>query len=174
MVVFWLIAACATSPAPQAGDVAYGDATVAAALARLEEAEKHRQEREDQVGPLATVQRVSTLEDRVASLELEVSRINTEAATTAGNVSFDPGSTTLAARDLQAAVVELQADIDSLRDHSQTMGAPGPGLFDTERGPLGPRVSPSEVAAGQRGAKPGGGKPGTAGGGGPGGAVPGR
>jgi hypothetical protein len=80
----------------------------------------------------------------------------------ATHVSYQPNRTTMAARDVQAALDELWTGLHGQQEAAVDMGAPGAGLFDLENGPLGPRRNANEKKApptNQPGMPPPGGPP---------------
>ncbi len=89
----------------------------------------------------ALVAQVKDLEFEIRQLELVIEEMKQVGvgSMNAENVRYQPNQTTLAARDVQAALDELWRAVRGLQEGRVDMGAPGEGLFDLENGPLGPR-----------------------------------
>lgn len=72
--------------------------------------------------------RLSAIEERIGNLELQVAELSEGYESTADKISLDPSATTLDAKDVQAAIVELSEEVDALQ--FEDMGEPGEPLFD--------------------------------------------
>lgn len=137
-----LLLACQTAP-PTAGELRYGDSTVAATLDRLVAAEAQRTEAAAQAEAPVTAARVQALEERIALLELRIVDLDNTGILPAEQIGFDPRKTTLQAQDLQAAVDELYARVKAVEERAEPdMGRPGPGMF-TRPGPQGAMGPPN-------------------------------
>lgn len=101
----------------------------------------------EQLEPNPAMERkLEDLEFQVAQLTLTIEEMrNTGVGTVqAEHVAYQPNHTTLAARTVQDALDELWRLVDRQVDANTDMGEPGPGLFDLDNGPLGPRNPPGD------------------------------
>ena len=89
----------------------------------------------------ATVRRIEDLELQVSQLTLTIEQLRSAGVGTvqAQDVAYQPNQTRLASRNVQDALDELWSIVGRQIDAGTDMGQPGPGLFDLENGPLGPR-----------------------------------
>ncbi len=159
----FLLLGCADRAPPDATALPYGDSNVAATLDLLVAAEARRAERDAAQDLPVTAARVQTLEDRIARVELELARLEEQGIIPAAKVGYDPRSTTLDARDLQAAVDELHARVKAIEEQREPgMGSPSNAMFtqpsrqgrpDGARGP-----APGEKGGPTGGPPPGNGK----------------
>ena len=81
------------------------------------------------------LERMAALEERVESVELELSKVQLlvaemeEGANQAEDVRYNPSATTLGARDVQGALDRLAQEVASLQGSQQRMGQPSGELF---------------------------------------------
>lgn len=93
------------------------------------------------------------LATRLAALELKVGGLEVAPGGRAESVSYEPGRTTLSARNLQAAMDELEARVTRLEDKDNAPGQPGAALFEMRD----KHGNPVDMSA--KGPPPGGGQP---------------
>lgn len=166
-----LLLACGSAPPPPSAATTSFDPTVSGGKARtVQEAlnELYLHQREQDIPAAAPVHDdLAGLTAQLANLEMRLSAIEAAKAGTAEGIPYDPRATTLAARDVQSAITEMELRLEKLE--KQDPGKPGDGLYEL-RDKHGNLVPPGQP--GQPGGPPGG-QPGGGPGGQPGGMPPG-